>query len=80
MPDSEKNKFSFGSLGVALGVNTSYVSGPESEKSSTPVSETSQTIEETVEEQDSRYLLVTCLNNFIFLPSTSGIIMLFIRS
>ncbi|RZB69748.1 GBF-interacting protein 1 isoform C [Glycine soja] len=53
VPDSEKNKFSFGSLGVALGVNTSYVSGPESEKSSTPVSETSQTIEETVEEQDS---------------------------
>ncbi|RDX64055.1 GBF-interacting protein 1, partial [Mucuna pruriens] len=53
VPDSEKNKFSFGSLGVTFGVNTSYVSGPESEKSSTPVSETSQTIEETVEEQDS---------------------------
>lgn len=53
VPDSEKNKFSFGSLGVAFGVNTTYVSGLESEKSSTPVSETSQTIEETVEEQDS---------------------------
>ncbi|KAK7385487.1 hypothetical protein VNO78_31209 [Psophocarpus tetragonolobus] len=53
VPDSEKNKFSFGSLGVAFGVNSSFVSGPESEKSSTPVSETSQTIEETVEEQDS---------------------------
>ena len=68
MPDSEKNKFSFGSLGVALGVNTSYVSGPESEKSSTPVSETSQTVEETVEEQDSRYLLLTSLNIFFSHP------------
>ncbi|BAT81567.1 hypothetical protein LR48_Vigan306s001700 [Vigna angularis] len=53
VPDSEKNKFSFGSLGVAFGVNTPYVSSLESEKSSTPVSETSQTIEETVEEQES---------------------------
>jgi len=62
VPDSEKNKFSFGSLGVAFGVNATYVSGLESEKSSTPVSETSQTIEETVEEQDSRYIIVTSLN------------------
>ncbi|KAF1868981.1 hypothetical protein Lal_00048261 [Lupinus albus] len=46
VPDSEKNKFSFGSLGVIFGVNTSYVNGPESEKSSTPLSET-------VEEQAS---------------------------
>ncbi|XP_027329694.1 GBF-interacting protein 1-like isoform X2 [Abrus precatorius] len=53
VPDSEKNKFSFGSLGVTFGVNTSYVSGPESEKSSTSLSETSQAIEETVEERDS---------------------------
>lgn len=54
IPDSEKNKFSFGSLGVNFGVNASYVSGPESEKSSAPLSETSQANEETVEEQDSR--------------------------
>ncbi|KAF1890041.1 hypothetical protein Lal_00025373 [Lupinus albus] len=53
VPDSEKNKFSFGSLGVTFGVNSSYVNGPESEKSSTPLSETSQSIEETVEEQAS---------------------------
>ncbi|KAK7300993.1 hypothetical protein RJT34_11847 [Clitoria ternatea] len=53
VPDSEKNKFSFGSLGVTFGVNTSYVSAPESEKSSTPLSESSQAVEETVEEQDS---------------------------
>ncbi|XP_061339181.1 GBF-interacting protein 1-like isoform X2 [Gastrolobium bilobum] len=53
VPDSEKNKFSFGSLGVTFGVNANYVSGPESEKSSTYLSETSQDIEETVGEQDS---------------------------
>ncbi|XP_019431617.1 PREDICTED: GBF-interacting protein 1-like isoform X2 [Lupinus angustifolius] len=53
VPDSEKNKFSFGSLGVTFGVNTSDVNGPESEKSYTPLSETSQSIEETVEEQAS---------------------------
>ncbi|CAL0317800.1 unnamed protein product [Lupinus luteus] len=53
VPDSEKSKFSFGSLGVTFGVNSSYVNGPESEKSSRPLSETSQSIEETVEEQAS---------------------------
>lgn len=54
VPDSEKNKFCFGSLGVNFGVNTTIdVSGPDSEKSSTPLSETSQDIEETVEEQHS---------------------------
>ncbi|XP_061364526.1 uncharacterized protein LOC133307963 isoform X2 [Gastrolobium bilobum] len=53
VPDSEKNKFSFGSLGVTFGVNTSYVNGPESEKSSTPLSGVSQAVEETAEEQVS---------------------------
>ncbi|CAK8537724.1 unnamed protein product [Lathyrus sativus] len=56
VPDSEKNKFCFGTLGVNFGVDTrSCVSGPNSEKSSnsTPHSEISQNIEETVEEQDS---------------------------
>jgi hypothetical protein len=58
VPDSEKNKFCFGSLGVNFGVNaTSYVSGPDSEKSSTPLSETSQDIEESVEEQNSRFVM-----------------------
>ncbi|KAJ7964673.1 GBF-interacting protein 1-like isoform X2 [Quillaja saponaria] len=51
VPESEKTKFCFGSLGATFGVSTSYVNGPESEKSSTPPSETSQGIEETVEEQ-----------------------------
>ncbi|MED6183051.1 hypothetical protein PIB30_034476 [Stylosanthes scabra] len=53
VPESEKNKFCFGSLGVAFGVNTSFVSGLESEKSSAPPSETSQAIEDTVDEQSS---------------------------
>ncbi|KAL1348895.1 hypothetical protein AAHE18_07G113200 [Arachis hypogaea] len=53
VPESEKNKFCFGSLGVTFGVDTSFVSGPESEKSSTPPSETSQAVEETVDEQAS---------------------------
>ncbi|MCI28915.1 cell wall protein AWA1-like, partial [Trifolium medium] len=59
VPESEKNKFCFGSLGINFGVNTttSYVSGPDSEKSSTPLSETSQEIEETVEEQNSRFVM-----------------------
>lgn len=58
VPDSEKNKFCFGSLGVNFGVNTTIdVSGPDSEKSSTPLSETSQDIEETVEEQHSRFVM-----------------------
>lgn len=54
VPDSEKTKFSFGSLGNTFGVNTSYSSGPESDKSSTPLSETSQAVEETTDEQASR--------------------------
>lgn len=53
VPDSEKNKFSFGSLGINFGVTTSYVSSPESEKSSTSLSKVSQAVEETAGEQAS---------------------------
>ncbi|GMY09621.1 GBF-interacting protein 1 isoform X2 [Fagus crenata] len=53
VPESERSKLSFGSFGASFGVTTSYVSGPESDKSSTPLSETSQGIEETVEEEAS---------------------------
>nr|XP_011467310.1 PREDICTED: endochitinase A isoform X3 [Fragaria vesca subsp. vesca] len=53
VPESERNKLSFGSFGATFGVTNSCVSGPESEKSSTPQSETSQVIEESVEEQSS---------------------------
>ncbi|XP_028780768.1 actin cytoskeleton-regulatory complex protein pan1 [Neltuma alba] len=53
VPDSEKTKFSFGSLGTPFGVHTSHVSTPDSEKSSTLLSETSQGVEETTDEQTS---------------------------
>ncbi|CAK7349150.1 unnamed protein product [Dovyalis caffra] len=51
VPESERTKLSFGSFDASFGVTPSYVSAPESDKSSTPVSETSQGIEEPVEEQ-----------------------------
>lgn len=51
VPESERTKLSFGSFDASFGVSTSYISGPESDKSSTPLSESSQGIEETVEEQ-----------------------------
>ncbi|KAJ6710705.1 FLOCCULATION PROTEIN (DUF1296) [Salix koriyanagi] len=51
VPESERNKLSFGSFDLSFGVTSSYVSGAESDKSSTPMSETSQGIEEPMEEQ-----------------------------
>ncbi|XP_020415001.1 GBF-interacting protein 1-like isoform X1 [Prunus persica] len=51
VPESERTKLSFGSFGATFAVTTGYVSGPETDKSSTPRSETSQVIEEAVEEQ-----------------------------
>jgi hypothetical protein len=57
VPESERNKLSFGSFDASFGVTSSYVSGAESNKSSTPVSETSQVIEEPMEEQAERFML-----------------------
>ncbi|KAJ0111342.1 hypothetical protein Patl1_01803 [Pistacia atlantica] len=51
VPESERTKLSFGSFDASFGVTSNYVSAQESEKSSTPVSETSQVVEETAEEQ-----------------------------
>ncbi|KAF9688230.1 hypothetical protein SADUNF_Sadunf02G0175600 [Salix dunnii] len=51
VPESERNKLSFGSFDASFGVTSSYVSRAESDKSSTPMSETSQGIEEPMEEQ-----------------------------
>lgn len=51
VPESERTKLSFGSFDASFGVTSNNVGDQESEKSSTPVSETSQVIEETVEEQ-----------------------------
>ncbi|KAL4598728.1 hypothetical protein ACB092_11G078200 [Castanea dentata] len=53
VPESERTKLSFGSFGADFGVTTSYVSGPVSDKSSTSLSEISQGIEESVDEQAS---------------------------
>ena len=58
VPESERTKLSFGSFGVSFGVLTSNASGHESDKCSTPVSEASQGIEEAVEEQSSRSVLL----------------------
>ena len=63
VPESERSKLSFGSFGASFGVTTSYVSGPESDKSSTPLSETSQGIEETVEEEASRFVMIYKFKN-----------------
>ncbi|XP_011008079.1 PREDICTED: flocculation protein FLO11 [Populus euphratica] len=51
VPESERTKLSFGSFDASFGVPSCHVSPPESDKISTPVSETSQVIEESVEEQ-----------------------------
>ncbi|CAN6574073.1 unnamed protein product [Malus baccata var. baccata] len=53
VPESERTKLSFGSFGAMFGVSTGYVGSPESDKNSTPCSETSQVVEESVEEQSS---------------------------
>ncbi|CAL1407943.1 unnamed protein product [Linum trigynum] len=50
VPESERNKLSFGSFDANFGVTSSYASGPESEKSSTPLSEATHSVEEALEE------------------------------
>lgn len=77
VPESERNKLSFGSFGATFGVTNSYVSGPESEKSSTPRSETSQVIEEAVEEQSSRFVMIIIyFNSFVFSGTTTNFVRL----
>ncbi|XP_041007038.1 GBF-interacting protein 1-like isoform X5 [Juglans microcarpa x Juglans regia] len=53
VPESERTKLSFGSFGASFGVTTSYISGPDGNKSSTPLSEASQDVGEPAEEQAS---------------------------
>ncbi|XP_022758902.1 GBF-interacting protein 1-like isoform X3 [Durio zibethinus] len=53
VPESERTKLSFGSFDASFGVTLSYVGGQESGKSSTPLSETSQDVDEIAEEQAS---------------------------
>lgn len=56
VPESERTKLSFGSFDANFGVTSSYMSAPESEKSSTPLSEHSLGIDETVENQSVRFV------------------------
>ncbi|XVE78290.1 hypothetical protein DITRI_Ditri13aG0132900 [Diplodiscus trichospermus] len=53
VPESERTKLSFGSFDASFGVTSSYVGGQESDNSSTPLSETSQDVDETTKEQTS---------------------------
>ena len=60
---SKRTKLSFGSFGANFGVTTIYVNGPMSDKSSTSLSEISQGIEESVDEQASRFVMIDCERN-----------------
>ncbi|XP_042520223.1 GBF-interacting protein 1-like isoform X2 [Macadamia integrifolia] len=53
VPEAERTGLSFGSFDASFGASTSYANGPDSEKSSTPLSESSQGFEETAEEPSS---------------------------
>ena len=63
VPEFERTKLSFGSFGADFGVTTSCVSGPESDKSSTSLSEISQDIEESVDEEVSRFAMIDSERN-----------------
>lgn len=58
VPESERSKLSFGSFDACFGVTSTYVGVQESDKSSTPLSETSQDVDETAEEQASRFVII----------------------
>ncbi|XP_060958808.1 GBF-interacting protein 1-like isoform X2 [Cannabis sativa] len=53
VPESERTKLSFGSFGVSFGLTMSNTIVPESDRSSTSFSGTSEAIEENAEEQSS---------------------------
>ncbi|XVF81410.1 hypothetical protein PTKIN_Ptkin15bG0153000 [Pterospermum kingtungense] len=53
VPESERTKLSFGSFDASFGITSSYVGGQKGDKSSIPLSETSQDVDETTEEQTS---------------------------
>lgn len=54
VPEAERTGLNFGSFTTGFGVSLIDVYDPESDKSSTPQSETSQAMEEAVDEQSSR--------------------------
>ncbi|XP_043689113.1 GBF-interacting protein 1-like isoform X2 [Telopea speciosissima] len=53
VPEAERTGLSFGSFDASFGTSMSYANGPDSDKSSTPLSESSQGFEETAEEPSS---------------------------
>ncbi|XP_058114862.1 GBF-interacting protein 1-like isoform X2 [Magnolia sinica] len=53
VPEAERTGLSFGSFDASFVLGTSFANGPDSDKISTSVSESSQGIEETVEEPSS---------------------------
>ena len=63
IPESERTKLSFGSFGADFGVTTSYVNGLVSDKSSPSLSEISQGIEESVDDQASRFAMIDSERN-----------------
>ncbi|KAK3405141.1 GBF-interacting protein 1 isoform X2 [Eucalyptus grandis] len=54
VPESERTKFSFGSFDASFGISTNSISAPESDKSSTIVSEMSLAVEETMEDSSGQ--------------------------
>lgn len=66
VPESERTKLSFGSFDASFGVITGNASGQESDKCSTTVSETSQGIEDTIEEQSPRFVILIFLCNVLY--------------
>ena len=55
VPEAEKIGFCFGSFDASFGLNTSANSGPENDSNTTPLSETSESVEETAD-QSSRFV------------------------
>ncbi|XP_058112786.1 GBF-interacting protein 1-like isoform X3 [Magnolia sinica] len=53
VPEAERSGLSFGSFDASFGLNASFANGPDTDKSPTPLSESSQVIEESVEEPSS---------------------------
>lgn len=53
VPEAERTGLSFGSFDASFAMSTSFANGPDSDKIATPLSESSQEIEETAEEEPS---------------------------
>ncbi|KAJ4886000.1 hypothetical protein Rs2_25748 [Raphanus sativus] len=52
VPEAERTKFSFGSFGAGFSITSSTVAFPETKKSSVPLSQNSQEVEDSLEEDE----------------------------